>query len=409
MPTTFDTDYKSEAHHGGRIRKTTTGKFVAERSTDGKLKRRFFDTRKAAIEHLKTLGAQRDKHGQIVSSLSGRELDDAKDALHTLQAAGKSISLRAAVDYWIEHHPATDTRLTLEQVVSAYESELKNPTDGGDAARESSIRNKRRRLGAFLEVHGAKDVRAITEADVKAWAETFEHLAPRTQLNRKVELQSVLNFAERLMPGYENTVCKLKQRRAKGAAAAAILTPKQAEDMLRYMEENKPGRYALTLALYLFAGLRPQELIPRDGKSNPMQWGAIRLDRGKVHVLPEISKTGHDRQITISDNLRKWIERYPGEGRIAPEANAFDEARREAAKEAGVKRWVQDFTRHTYGTYAAELNGIHAAAESMGHVTGLSVFKRHYEGRATPQAAAAFFEIKPTPAKSGKVIQIKTA
>jgi integrase len=408
MPTQYEKG-SQERYNGGIIRRTTSGGWVAEINRDGKRRRASFDKKSKCKSWIDAETTRRDGQGKDAFKLNRLQIIDAADAIHKLKKAGHSKSLCYAVDFFLKHNPKSDVQLTLEEVVQAYESELKNPTDGGDAARESSIRNKRRRLGAFLEVHGAKDVRAITEADVKAWAETFEHLAPRTQLNRKVELQSVLNFAERLMPGYENTVCKLKQRRAKGAAAAAILTPKQAEDMLRYMEENKPGRYALTLALYLFAGLRPQELIPRDGKSNPMQWGAIRLDRGKVHVLPEISKTGHDRQITISDNLRKWIERYPGEGRIAPEANAFDEARREAAKEAGVKRWVQDFTRHTYGTYAAELNGIHAAAESMGHVTGLSVFKRHYEGRATPQAAAAFFEIKPTPAKSGKVIQIKTA
>lgn len=409
MATVFDPTFKSEAHYGGRIRKTKTGKFVAERSTDGKLRRQTFGTRKAALEHLKKLGAQRDLHGKIVSTLTGDQLRDALDAMHTLKEAGRKVSFREAVNYWIEHHPAVDHRVTLEEVVSAYEKELTTPTDGGDAARPASIRNKRRRLGLFLETHGEKDVRELTAADFEAWTKSFAHLAPRTQVNRKAELQSVLNYAEGIIPGYVNTLCKIKQRRGKGAAGAEILTPKQAVTMLRHMEENKPGRYSLTFALYLFAGIRPQELIPRDGKGVAMQWGAIRLDRKKIYVLPEVSKTGHDRQITICDNLRAWIERYPGKGRIAPEANAFDAARREAAKSAGVGRWAQDLTRHSYGTYAAELNGIHAAAESMGHVTGLSVFKRHYEGRTTPEEAKAFFNIRPTPEAGGQIIRMEEA
>ncbi|MDA3875252.1 MAG: site-specific integrase, partial [Kiritimatiellae bacterium] len=401
MPTTFDKSFGSEAHHGGRVRKTTAGKYVAERSIDGKVRRQTFESRKAAIEHLKKTGRARGKHGEIIQQLTGRQMRDAVDALHTLEESGKSVSLRAAVDYWIKHHPDVEERVTLEELVTAYENELRNPTDGGDAARPASVRNKRRRLGTFLNVHGEKDIRQLTKADVEEWELTFAELAPRTRLNRKAELQSVLNFAQgtekrpAFVPGYTNTLCKVYQRRGKGAAGAAILTPAQAEAMLRHIEANKPGRYALTFALYLFAGLRPQELIPRDGKNNPMQWGSIRLDKGKIFVLPEVSKTGHDRQVTICDNLRAWIERYPGAGRIAPEANAFDGARRKAAKEAGVKKWAQNLTRHSYGTYAAELNGIHAAAESMGHMTGLSVFKRHYEGRTSQKDAEKFFGIMP--------------
>lgn len=238
-------------------------------------------------------------------------------------------------------------------------------------------------------------MRAITPADVKTWVESFSHLSPRSVLNQKVELQSFLNWCQEASGGrFENTLCKVKQRKRKGSGApAAILTPAQARVMLHYLEANKPPRYAVTFAIMSFAGVRPYELLRTD---NPLKWEAVHLAEGVIHVQAESSKTMDYRAVPIEPNLASWLERYAETtGRIAPEEKKFRYARKKAMEQTDLKKWPSDACRHSYGTYASKIHGLHKAAENMGHIGGLRMLKTHYEGRATKEAAIEYFNIEP--------------
>ncbi|WFB34914.1 phage integrase N-terminal SAM-like domain-containing protein [Kiritimatiellota bacterium B12222] len=402
MATVFDPTFESESHHGGRVRKTTAGKFVAERSTAGKLRRKTFSKKKEAIDHLKKDGAARDKHGHIAMALTGGEMKQAADALQKLQGRA---SLTMAVDFWIKHHPADCEIWTVKETHDRYIEEMQTPTDGGSPARPETIDTKKKRLRTFLKFHGEQPVSEITPEDVTAWINSFKNHAPRTVLNHRAELQSLFNFAENHLPQFENIVCKVKQRKKHETAPADILTPQQAEGVLRWLENNAPDRYALTFALMLFAGIRPLELT-RPGTT--FDWGCIRLDEGQILVPATTSKTRTFREVPITDNLRKWITRYPGSGRVCPAENRFRAKRLEACTKLGIT-WVPDMPRHSFGSYAGELHGLHKAAGWMGHSGGLGVFNAHYKGRSTPEQARAFFNITPTPEAGGKLIQINKA
>lgn len=398
-------------YKGATIRKTVNGTFQADFQIDKKRRRKKFKTEEDAKSWLKAELKERDDDGNLAFILSPEEKLNASGALELLREHGQGVSLRTAVEFYIKHHPVNDSKLTLEQALSLYEADMRNPKDGGDPARPASINNKRKRLKGFLELHGGKDVRSITDKDVEAWAEGFSHLAMKTQINRKAELQSVLNFVEReeLVPAFENTVCKIKQRKKKGGGKAEILSPEVAKAMLHKLEEDYPSRYAVTFALMCFAGIRPQELIPEEGKGNPLTWENIRLDEGKIHVQPETDKTGDYREIPISDNLREWLVRYQGEGRIAPSSSRFRKARTKARIHAKLESWPSDGARHSYATYGGEIHGLHMVAGWMGHVGGLAMLKRHYQGRTTAEQAEEFFGILPAPKEQGKVIQMSVA
>ncbi|MDF3128724.1 tyrosine-type recombinase/integrase [Kiritimatiellaeota bacterium B1221] len=403
MPTEYIAN-AHKRHNGGIIRKTTAGRWVAEINRDNKRRRASFDKISKAKSWIDKETSRRGDQGKDAFTLNRPQLMDAADAIHKLRTGGRKESLCNAVDFFLKHHPATDDRLTVEECLTRYETEMKTPSDGGTPARPESIRNKRKRLTAFLTLHGERDVREITQADIDTWAKSFAHLAPRTQVNRKAELQSVLNFAEGILPEFKNTVCTIKQKKKKGGSPAEILTPEIVEIMLRKLEEKYPPRYAVTFALMNFAGIRPAELTRPD---NPLTWESIRLDKGKIYVHAHTAKTGDWRDVPIFENLAAWLKRYPGKGRISPSDSRFREARSVALKAAGLDHWPHDGARHSFGTYAGELHGLHKAAGWMGHTGGLSVFQAHYKGRATPEQAKAFFNIKPTPAKSGTVIQME--
>jgi integrase len=302
---------QSEPWNGGRLRKTTAGKWCGEVSDGGKIRRSTFETKKEAKEFISDMKARRNVQGRLAMALTENQVRDALDGLHRLEAAGLGEhNLCHAVNFFIKHNRPHAKDYTFKQALAAYVEELRQPTDGGSPARPETLRSKEKRLATFTAKHGRKSVRKITEADVSAWVESFGDIAPRTVLNRRAELQSVLNWCEKNLPDFTNTVCKVKQRRKAEAAPAEILTPSQARAMLRAMEEDNPPRYALTFALMLFAGIRPLELLRTD---NPLRWENIRLDEKSIFIPQTASKTRTFRTVPIFPNLAAWLERYPGE------------------------------------------------------------------------------------------------
>lgn len=393
MPTQFTKGSKPYA--GGRIRKTTAGKWCAQVIDDGKTRRWFFDSEKEAKEQLATHKAKAKKQGSLAVALTRRETQDAVDALALVRDAGEKATFRDMAAFWLKHNARTDGDAPLSELFTRYMQELETPLDGGDPARPATLATKRKRLKSFIDLYGESPVRSITEKDVKAWTETFSHLAPRSILNQKIELQAFMNWIEEdSNGGFENTLCRVKQRKKRGSgAAAAILTPEQTRAMLHHLEATKPPRYAVAFALLSFAGIRPEELFRTEC---PLTWDAVRLTEGVIHLQVENTKTADYRAVPIEPNLSAWLKRYAVEsGRIAPEEKKFRYARKKAMMKTDLEKWPSDACRHSYGTYAAKIHGIHKAAENMGHIGGVRMLKKHYEGRATHEAALEYFSIIP--------------
>jgi integrase len=393
MPTEFIKGSKSYA--GGRIRKTTAGKWCAQVVLEEKTRRWFFDTEKEAKEKLSTEQPKRRKQGVTAVALTNRQTLDALDALAKVKEAGETATFKEMAEFWLKHNARTDKDAPLSELYARYLKELEAPHDGGDAVRPATLATKKKRLKSFIELYGKSPVRKLTEPDVKAWTDAYSHLAPRSILNQKIELQAFLNWCQEDSKGrFENEICKVKQRKRKGSgAAAAILTPEQTRVILHDLEADKPPRYAVAFALLSFAGIRPEELFRRDC---PLTWDAVRLSEKRIHIQVENSKTADYRKIDIEPNLAAWLERYGKKtGRIAPEEKKFRYARKKAMEKAGLERWPPDACRHSYATYGTEIHGIHKTAENMGHIGGVRMLKKHYEGRATHEAALEYFAIMP--------------
>jgi integrase len=396
----------SEPCHGGRIRKTVEGKFVAEVSDRGTTRRAIFATKQEARSHIAKLKADRNQHGDVVLALTATQTRDALEAFRILTEAGIKDDLRTVAADYAKRNRRDHSAITVEKAIELHFHELENPKDGGNPARHYTVTTKRRKLDTFAKLHGKRPITSIQAEDVEAWIEGLGDVAPRTRLNHRVDLQSLFNWLEGAVLGFENTVAKVKQRKRQ-AEPAAILTPGEAKKLLRVMEDNHSGRFVATLALMLFAGIRPYELLRAEkGGEKPLTWENVRLEEGMIILPTTGSKTRSFRTVPISDNLREWLEAYPGEsGRIAPSEDSFQEARKLCADKAGLTNWTPDICRHSFATYAGELHGLHIAAGWMGHSGTLSTFQAHYRGLTNAKDARAFFSIKP--AKAGDVVQFE--
>lgn len=387
----------SEAHHGGRVRKTTSGRYTAERSTDGKLRRATFDLKSEAIGWLKDLGARRDRQGHLATALTARQTADALDAYQRLEAAGLDISLAGLVQLHVDGEKRKAIGETISAMIDKYLLE-----GGRKGQRERTITDKRTRLSSFDQLFGSRNLGEITREDVEGWLFSTEAKG-RNLRNFQTVIQGFFNWCGKTVDGYRNEVANFPQDTAKDIEPAATVTPTQVRDVLHAMEANSPEA-ALALALGCFAGLRTDEITGKAG----LQWEDVDLERGEIIVRAGQAKTRRQRRVEITPNLRAWLVKHRKEaGRISPRFNAFRKHRTAACEAVGVE-WPANGARHSFATYYARMNGGHKAAEAIGHIGGLAMFTEHYEGRPVPmKEAQRFFEIQPLPSEGAKVIRME--
>jgi integrase len=396
MPT-FDTTFKSIPHAGGRIRKTTSGKYAAERSDGGRIRRSTCETVKEAKEWLSGMGARRNLQGRIATALTANQTRDAIDAFHRMAENRIEYTLCEILDQWMQGEKQKAIGEPVDTLVQRYIEDGKRR-----GLRERTLYDKENRLKSFAESHGAKNIGAVTKADVEAWLDATG-AAGRNLRNYKTTIQGFFNWSESQIEGYQNTVAKYPQDESKDIEPAEIVTPKEAGDVLHMIEKRSP-KAALVLALGLFAGLRTDEIIGKAG----LKWADVDFENRQIFVQPSQAKTRRLRKVTITDNLLSWLKKYRKEkGRIGCGEDVFYSHRMAACESLRID-WPKNGARHSFGTYYARLKGVHAAAEVMGHIGGIAMFTEFYEGKPiTMSDATRYFRIEPMPAKGAKIIKME--
>jgi hypothetical protein len=162
-----------------------------------------------------------------------------------------------------------------------------------------------------------------------------------------------------------------------------VLAIKKCRDLMEHVSEFKEGKLARYFALALFAGIRPGgELEKLAGHSE-----LIDLESKVVRITAEISKVGKPRQIKIRPNLRKWLERFPGE--IIP-VNADRDLKTVRKK----FKLSHDVCRHTFiSMHIGAFKSFADAAIESGNSE--VIIRDHYLNTSTLSAAKQFWKIEP--------------
>lgn len=154
------------------------------------------------------------------------------------------------------------------------------------------------------------------------------------------------------------------------------------------------------VAVQLFAGLRPEEVVPRQGDKTGIAWPHLLFAERIVRVPAEVAKTRRARVLEgLPPALWWWLDLAPAEGRSGALWQRTDELYRwrlgRALKAVSVER-IRDGFRHTFATYAVALNSDPGrVALWLGHEGNPTMLHRHYRGLATNADAEAFFALRP--------------
>lgn len=256
----------------------------------------------------------------------------------------------------------------------------------------------RKRWRRFQDDLGSETLACDVTADkVRRWLAALP-VSDLTKGNFHRTVGAVFSYAVHAELVAENPFRKVKKPEVKGADGVAVFTPEQMGVLLVAAHED----WLPVLAIGGFAGLRPEEL-------RRLTWDEVDLAGGFIEVKASKSKTGKRRLVTISKNLRAWLQPYAGKtGRVVTPRERKHRITAMAA--AGVKVWPMDVLRHSFASYHLRHHGndLNLTAQELGHTTTKMLFQ-HYREAVKPDAARAWWALLPEKAKGAKVIPFKAA
>jgi integrase len=285
------------------------------------------------------------------------------------------VTLREAVDFFLSHHRADVPRLMLDEIAKQFAASRQQ---SGLSAHY--INQCRKVITDLAKAFPAKALTDLRTSDLDAWLGGLP-LGAKTKNGMRTMLVACGNWAEgRFLPkGASPFTGMVRYKEHK--APVSIFTPANITSLLTKADDSlKPF-----LALGAFAGLRMAELQRLD-------WSEVDLERGFITVAAHKAKTRQRRLVPIGDNLKLWLK---------PHAQAFGPVCLHQRPQMAVARlcegfkWEANGLRHSYISYRlAILHDTARVALEAGNSP--EVIFAHYRELVTPEAAGAWFKVKPS-------------
>jgi integrase len=176
-----------------------------------------------------------------------------------------------------------------------------------------------------------------------------------------------------------------------------ILSPLQAEALLRACESALCRRLLGWMAVCLFAGLRPEGEAPR------ITWAEVNFRTRELSVMGR-KRGAKPRIIKLQPTALEWLNVVKAD--LMPQPAFFlRHLRRKAVeianewlansypKEAAIV-WDEDITRHSFASYRSPHIPVHELAAEMGNSPAM--IYGHYRHPQSKAAAEKFWAIRPT-------------
>ncbi|MBQ5665727.1 MAG: tyrosine-type recombinase/integrase [Akkermansia sp.] len=227
-----------------------------------------------------------------------------------------------------------------------------------------------------------RKVRSITPQECAEYIETaFD--TPRQRQKARLILSGVFGTAVKRGWCDANPVSKVEAPRVV-EHPVPVLTPQEIGQLTTTAEDYQGGSCAAAVGMMLYAGIRPHEVAR-------LTWAQVDLQAQAIYILPQHSKTGGARRVTIHKPLLRILRKRKGEdnGLICPRnwLHHWRELRR-ASGWGGGRKWPQDVLRHTFASY--HLSHFRSYAElqvEIGHRDATLLRTRYVDQRGVQRAA----------------------
>ncbi len=340
----------------------------------------------------------------ILSSLTQEQHDAAVAALDRL---GNAYTLADAVEFFLKHHRPPEFTIRLRAALKFFLDEKER-----DGLRPRTIKALKAGVERFIKATDDPWTHEVTHQQVDGYLRGLRSVDGQRKASKKT-WNNTLNelrgfFAWCATPDkttnrpftFENpalTVGAYDARQVREEQNARPITTK-IETMPRLfsvLSRWRKGALVRYFALAYFAGIRPMEIQRMDGREAEL----INLRTRTITIPANISKTRHERQIVISDNLAAWLEAFPGP--ITPPN--FGRMRDLVRKHFAM---THDEARHSFISYHVALHrSLGDAALQAGNSE--TIIRRHYLNLHPKDEGAEFFRVMPDPKRRLAVIAAK--
>ena len=229
-----------------------------------------------------------------------------------------------------------------------------------------------------------RKVRAISAQECAQYIEmAFD--TPRQRQKARLILSGVFGTAVKRGWCSENPVARVEAPRVV-EKQVPILSPQEIKDLRQSAEVYRNGSCAAAVGMMLYAGIRPHEVAR-------LTWEQVDLRERAIYILPQHSKTGGARRVTIHKPLLRILRthrRANGEKICPPDwLHHWRELRKAAGWNSPAHPWPQDALRHTFASY--HLSHFRSYAElqvEIGHRDATLLRTRYVDQRPVVNAEA---------------------
>ncbi len=330
-----------------------------------------------------------DLRRTLKTQLSPEQLADAESAIRQLgqqnlsqvvahylslqsKAAGKGVSLDQAISFFEARYRPETKEITI---LNAKEEFLSTRHGISDATRA----NYDVGLSLLLKKNPNAYVHAFTISDLENALKKYTNT--RSQRSFRLIFSVFFNWAVRHHYCLENP-CERFDKLPRDMSQISTLSLEETQRLLYAAVSIQDGAAAASVAIGLFAGLRPSEI--KDLKPEDIGSDKIRVSGGKLRRKLK-------RTVPIPPVLVAWLKKYPFNGLPAGWAYKM-KALKKATK---AKTWVQDIIRHTSITFQTERDKNEAlTAYNCG--TSIQMMNLHYRDTIDDdKTISAFWDLTP--------------
>lgn len=318
-----------------------------------------------------------------------------EEALRAFDKLGDTYPLADAVAFFLKHHRPPEFTIRLKDAISLYIDDKER-----DGLRPRSVHGIGWTLKLFNTATDNPHVHEITQQQVEAFLKGLRAKNGKDKATRRsweIHRGALHGFFEWCATSDASTnrpftfanpaaaVRKFSSRqvREEQNAKPATTSPEDVRRMFSVLMRWRDGVLVRPFAFLYFAGIRPDELKRMAGREREL----VNLKTQTITIPANVSKTRHERQVAISDNLAAWLKAFPGD--LIP--TNFEALNKKVRKHFEL---THDEARHSFISYhVASHRSIGDAALQAGNSE--AIVKRHYLNTHTQNEGHEFFRVVP--------------
>lgn len=379
-----------------QVRSTPRGWLLhvpASISDTGKLQRRYFKTRDAALAEASTFRNDYKSHGEKATALPPRIADQALTAMNLLNGTGGDLidAARAFRKTWEAKKSSQPFGKAVKTYLAAREDLRKSTLDSYKYTLE--------------KVAKPLDERILADLKTSDFEKLLKDKGSTAVRMHRANLRAFWRWAAKAPREWCDTgvLEALEVGRTSDDSDIQILKPGDVEALLRAAEEECAGA-AAAYAIAVFGGVRMAEL-------ERLTWANVH--REHIEIGRDVAKKHSRRLVPLCASLKAWLKTYRDNAKadelIVP-ANWPDiskSVRRRAGWEVAARllknppeptrgAWPANACRHTCASVQVAIDTpLEKLIFAFGHSGGHDMLRKHYVSRLTKSDARKILSIRP--------------